>query len=96
MLVLSLSECYESLQLNFLSSVERDLSGLICGLSGKCKSLPFTFGLHTFFCWFFFDFSFTDSMIILAMDVEHCRYTGNRDGLGVPQWLERRMFNLKF
>lgn len=91
MLVLSSSECYESPQLNFKSVVESNLSGLIWGLSGKCNSFPFTSGLHTFFHWYYFDSSFTDIMIILAMDVEHCRCTGNRDGLGIPWQLERRM-----
>lgn len=91
MLILSLSECYESPQLNFMSMVESDLPGLICSLSGKYNSLPFTFGLHTLFSLVVFRFFFYDIMITLAMYVESIadiRATG-KDWECPDGWRER-------
>lgn len=80
-----------------MSRAEGDLPGLICSLSGKCNSLPSTFGLHTLFplviFWFFIYWHHDNTSNGFRL---HCRYTGNRDGLGIPWWLERKGFAVMF
>lgn len=50
--ILPLFECYESPQLKlFISMVESDLSGFICGLAGKCRSLNFSCSV-SIYLWF--------------------------------------------